>query len=359
MLIALPTGGIAKIGWTEPEPMAFVSRNRWTGSRTVGDLGGVRAGWRATIDLIPGKAARHQAWLSFFRKMRGPVNTVQIPASVGVQPGPSAATWPVLGSGQTSNVVRRSQEMGVSPWGYGGTTSITANSTLAPDGTMSVDTINTPTAGDGIGQTTALAVTPLVAYTFSIWLAGTVGQTCYIQMNTSTGVGGSSGATITLTGTLTRYSVTFVPSAGATGFLNVLVQRVGAQTATAIRAWGAQGEIGSIATDYVPTTSAAVVSSSAFLVWGLISGVNSMTEGQLLTINDRLLALTGNVIADSQGIATVPVSPNLPALTASGNVAYVQRPYCLMQLAGGPHGFTASPGGVYLPEAFELEEVIA
>lgn len=361
MLIALPSGGISQIEWTPPDPMVFVARNRWNASRTVGDLGGVRSGWRANVELITSKAARHQAWAAFFARARGPVNSFKLPASVGAQAGPATATWAMSGTGAVYNYCLYSAQFDNAAWSKINSATVVANQYVAPDGTMTADQLNTTGSTTvAVQMDTATAAAVSTSYVASVYLyAPTAGYLITMVLETTTGVGGAVVTQKALSAGWARYFVTFTTTGAATGNLRMLLARATTGTSGLFGVWGAQIELGVTPSAYVATTGAAALSRAAFRVTGLTVSATNMTEGQLVTVDDRLYTITADVVADTSGKATVSVEPSLAVATTAASIAYVQNPYCVMQLAGGPYGFTASPGAIYKSAAFECEEVIA
>jgi hypothetical protein len=123
---------------------------------------------------------------------------------------------------------------------------VTANSTTAPDGTLTADTI-TATATNGNIQG-VVTITSGLVYTMSVWLKRKTG-TGTIQLR---GVSNTS-TTVTITNDWARYSVSLTAS-DIFGRYGVLLQTSGDE----VYCWGFQLETGDIATDYIATTTTAV-----------------------------------------------------------------------------------------------------
>jgi YD repeat-containing protein len=177
----------------------------------------------------------------------------------------------------------------------GGVT-VTTNTAADPNGATTVDTINLPAVGAGVQQISSTPAVPGQHYTFSIWLAGTAGQTVTINLGTSTGVGGSASTAVTLTAALKRVTVTLTPAAGATGNLQVQILVASGQTATSVKAWGAQLNVGAAATYYMATGSTAPATAP----------VRPSTNAADRT-SYNLYDISGNLIetVDPSGAATV------------------------------------------------------
>lgn len=122
---------------------------------------------------------------------------------------------------------------------------VTADSVAAPDGTTTADTL---TASGSNGTVLQSVTETAVSWTFSVWLKRKTG-TGNIQIQ----VDGATWVTQTLTTEWQRFSVTQTGGAGATS-LGIRI----ATNGDAVYAWGAQAEIGTTATSYLPTTSASV-----------------------------------------------------------------------------------------------------
>ena len=338
--------------WTLTQPMQR-SRSAWTGREKRLVMSGAR--WSLASEVIPMRLATYQAWASFAAQCEGGLNTFQVYATTTTQSGPASATWAMDGTGQVVNYALYSEQFDNAAWLKANTAAITANSVVAPDGTTTGDTLNfSGNVNATIQQDTALTAVASTTYTFSVYLYGTAGQTVFLVLQTTSGVGGSIVTSQTLTAGWARYSVTLTTTAGVTGNLRVLISR-NSGTATNLKAWGAQVEIGAAASTYVATTSAATTSRAAFKVTGLTVSSTNMTAGQMLTIDERLYTLTADVVADSGGKAVVSVKPNLAALTTSASVAYVQRPYAVVAMTDAPT-VSVEPGPIYRV-SFTAEEV--
>jgi hypothetical protein len=122
-------------------------------------------------------------------------------------------------------------------WGRSGTVSVVANTTQAPDGTTTADTILFPANLDRIIQV-ASSLLSATTYVFSVYVKGTSGETVNVEL-------GSAVLTVTLDGTWQRVSVT---NTGSTSYNVTLIRR--STTATSVFIWGAQLEANSTATTY-------------------------------------------------------------------------------------------------------------
>ena len=166
---------------------------------------------------------------------------------------------------------------------------ITANTVSSPDGTTTADTL-TVTDASNIRKYVDQAQTPTGATVFSVYAkAGTYGiiqisatgdAQAFVNFNISTGVTGSSGTKTT--GSIVsvgngwfRCSAAFNSSTSYPGgttfrvsFQSAITDGFGVTTTAigTIYLWGAQLEVGQIASTYTPTTSAAVTTTNRIYV---------------------------------------------------------------------------------------------
>jgi hypothetical protein len=186
-----------------------------------------------------------------------------------------------LTTASRTNYARQSQSIGTSPWtGNGGSESVASNTVVAPDGTTTADVINCPGAFDGYGQTAVASAAPFTSYVASCWLKGTPGATFAIYVN----IGGATTApVITLTGSWVRYSVTLTTGASPGSTLQMILTRNG-NSATSVHAWGAQLEVGTTPSGYIPTTTSALtVADYTLSSAGVVTlGVPLATSGTLI-----------------------------------------------------------------------------
>jgi len=214
-----------------------------------------------------------------------------------------------------SNLLLQSEAFNTS-WSTQAGATVTPNTIAAPDNNVTADTINLTTTSESRVQQGSITIANSTTYTMSCFyknIALTAGQTFRMRFNntnsapnnfiatavidlaagTSTySIGGTSGTGFsgTATGRVDNYgngwyriSMTF--TAGTAGGTSTGIFEAGNNTSGAARsfyAWGAQFETGSVATSYIPTTTAAVTrNADVVTLSGAVSGCIGQTEGTL------------------------------------------------------------------------------
>jgi hypothetical protein len=140
------------------------------------------------------------------------------------------------------NLFDYSEGFNASYWNKRSGTTITADTTTAPNGTATADTA-TKTSGDGYIWAD-LTLLPSTTYTISLYAKGSAN----LYFNAYWGTGSSAGSAITLTSDWQRLSFTF--TTGSTTSLGDF----GFFISATCFIWGAQLNIGSTAKPYFPTT---------------------------------------------------------------------------------------------------------
>lgn len=162
-----------------------------------------------------------------------------------------------------TNVIPYSQAFDNAAWikdknGTGVTPVVTANNATAPDGTLTADTIvfdagAGTTSGDSSVVYQPITATGLCTASFYARVTSGTGQLVYRS------VGGSTYTTANLTTTWQRFSAA---ENGSSGFFEIGIRRglsnEPINASVTAQMWGAQLEVGDIATDYIPTTTTAV-----------------------------------------------------------------------------------------------------
>ena len=194
----------------------------------------------------------------------------------------------------------------------GGAISITPNVEIAPNGTLTADTL-AQTAATGasrwISSINNRTYTAGVTYTLSIWLkkvSGTDGQPS-IRLWVNGGMETSIG---TITNEWVRYSATFTPSSTISvntfSGLNTSWGTNGQANNFVFAAWGFQIERGSSATTYIPTTSTPKLTGTTWIDLSR-SGVNgTLVNGPTFDFSNG-----GNIVCDGVDDYILQTSPTL------------------------------------------------
>jgi hypothetical protein len=142
---------------------------------------------------------------------------------------------------QRTNEVRFSEQMDNAAWTKAGVT-VTANQEISPDGNMSADYVQYSAGSTELRE----SITSTTAGTVSVYVKGTAGETIKF------GVTGDEGI-YTLTGDWQRLQRTFAGTSAA-----ITINTYSGATARNIYVWGAQVEVGTYATSYIPTLGTSV-----------------------------------------------------------------------------------------------------
>jgi hypothetical protein len=214
-------------------------------------------------------------------------------------------TGVLRGTGQ--NLVVRSQEFDNPAWSTSDAVTITGNTTTAPDGTTTADTLSATATTATHFTSGGASVVSGVPYTFSVFAkanttnflqifgaAVTFSSNVWANFNLSTGVVGSVGASATAsiqsvgsgwyrciitgnaTATTSSTAVAFCPVNSASASRNPSFDGTG----HSIFLWGAQLELGSTANTYIPTTTTAVYGTPTLSFSG-VSSIGLLSNGAL------------------------------------------------------------------------------
>jgi hypothetical protein len=259
-----------------------------------------------------------------------------------------------------TNFILRSEEFDNASWGKVASATVSGNTEVAPNGTSTADTINlADVASSRVEQGIGLALN--TTYTFSIYFKNinlTSGQTFSVRIssfnpapntlianatvdlfngtvfysqegNAGTGIVGTGSASIVpLLNGWFRVSLTVTRGSGGTEFGGFQILRTAGSRS--FYAWGAQLETGSVATSYIPTTSAAVTRNADVISKTGVSGFIGQSVGTLYAeVDVRNFQADGRILAISNGTSDNRImlqkgaNATLQAIvtTASGTVA--------------------------------------
>ena len=178
----------------------------------------------------------------------------------------------------TENLLTYSEQFDDASWTKIAT-SVSANTTIAPDGTLTADTVTISAGGHVLRK--EISVTQNTQYTFSFYVkrgtAANLGYSVYNLTASAEFITATSYYSQTSATDWVRISVTFTTPSGCTS-IGVYPFRDGGATGTAF-VWGAQLEIGSTANSYYATTSTA---KNRGTIWSDLSGrgnTGTLTNG--------------------------------------------------------------------------------
>jgi hypothetical protein len=185
---------------------------------------------------------------------------------------------------QSTNLVTYSEDFSNAAWllaNGGGTASgsVTSNYGISPDGTQNADRIQLNKGNTGYSEIYQLFSTTIGStYTQTLWLKSLSGTP-----KINFGYTGSTRGTITLTTEWKRYEFTYVSGGNPNGVALTLYDGFDPSTAQSIDvlAWGAQAELSSYPTSYIPTTSSSATRVADACFKTGISSLIGQTEGVL------------------------------------------------------------------------------
>lgn len=220
-----------------------------------------------------------------------------------------------------TNLLLQSQDF-TTTWNALGGASVTANTTVSPNGGTDADTI-TFTAGAASRVTQSVTMSVSTSYTISLW-AKTASGTKDFRFAYFDGISPTFSSDITATTDWQRFDYTFTTAALHSGESIIIYSKTGGEAGDLI-VWGAQLELGSYATGYIPTTTLAVARSADAVTLASIitNGIIGASTGTIL-INGKIMAVSGNInlFRLSDGTISNRITVNNKAIVAAtGGVA--------------------------------------
>jgi hypothetical protein len=192
-----------------------------------------------------------------------------------------------------TNLALYSEEFDDAYWVKSGTAAVSANTTTAPNGDATADTLSgaTGTTFSNNVLQRPITVASSTQYTASIWIKLLTANSARLYLrDSSTGLQSSVSALPTTE--WQRISFARISGAGTTGF-NFFVGNTDGDVAV----WGAQLETGSVATSYIPTVAATATRNADVISKTGVSGFIGQTEGCLYAEVDAN-SLTGSRIIE-------------------------------------------------------------
>lgn len=182
------------------------------------------------------------------------------------------------------NLCKYSEQFDNAAWTKTGVT-VSANTTVSPDGATTADTISGFAAGS---QSIACALTgenpASHTYAFSVWLKGTG----TINLRMSNNVGQTFDFQVTLSSTWTRYSFVRTFNASVGNLFASIISKAG-DTATSVIAFGAQLENSDAPSTYIATTSTQTTVSADYTL-----GSNGVVTFGVAPASGAILTWTGS-----------------------------------------------------------------
>ena len=203
---------------------------------------------------------------------------------------------------QRTNLCLYSNDLNQLNWLKGASVLLTYNTTAAPDGTTTADTI-TVVSGTDTGVYQSIACSSSTAHTFSLYVKlGTMAASDYkiaIYDNTNLAfIASDIVPTQTPSSTAwTRITYTFTTPATCVS-VRVYCFRNSLSAATSVNVWGMQLEQGAFATSYVPTVAASLTRAAdvASVTGANFSSWYNSVEGTVYTESATLPNVTGAVL---------------------------------------------------------------
>lgn len=267
------------------------------------------------------------------------INAPSIDYSLGSCPN-------ILLEPQRTNIALRSEEFDNASWTKNQST-LTPNTTIAPDGTLTADTLTANGLNSNYRLSQNLSLLTTTTYTYSIYAkkdtnnfiqlygnSSILGTDVWANFDLNAGVVGTTGSLTTATITNAGndwYRCTMTGATIAAGSsLAFVLQFVNSATAvraqsntlaTSVFLWGAQLEAGAYATSYIPTTTASVTRNL-----DNITRSNVFTNGLITAAGGTWFVEIRNNVAVVRDLSTSGIFLNTGVVSTIGNGIVLRNP---------------------------------
>lgn len=227
---------------------------------------------------------------------------------------------------QRTNLVTYSEQFDNAAWTKQSSVTVSANTTVAPDGTTSGDTV---TADSGLSIYQSVAATIGTTYCQSVFIKAGTATSILLRDDTGAGrsitINPSTGAITATSGTLVtsgsqaiqngwwRYWFAYVADAAT---VRALIRPFSAGAAQTFIVWGAQTEAGAFPTSYIPTVASTVTRSADVASVNTLSPWYNAAEGTLFAEYARYANVAGRIATISNNTANNQIRLNCSVAAA-------------------------------------------
>lgn len=355
-----------------------ISRSEFTSQQQVQEHQGSM--WRGKVSLPQMKRENAEDWLGFLAALHGRFGTFLIGDPNGETARGVATGTPLLRN--RANLLIYSEQFDNVAWADIGTPVVTANTTAAPDGATTADTIedNDGAGLEGLEQDVTVA-DDSVERTFSVYLKeGTAAETT-IRIEYSVGTPGNQDATITwagpsiVGGTLedvgggwyrAEVGLANDSSGNTTCTCHVYPAGLTASATGTVIAWGAQLEENIIPGSYIQTEATNETGESAtghtlYTDGWTISTTGILLRGDYFQLGTgeqtRMYKLAEDSDSDLWGNAALEIWPRIRDSPVDDDPLDLTAPKGTFRLATNDPGWSLGVNGFYTI-SFPIEEAI-
>jgi hypothetical protein len=229
---------------------------------------------------------------------------------------------------QRTNLVTYSEDFGAWSANAGGISSIESNYAISPEGVINAYKVNFVVQGDSdLALYIGHSVTGGATYAYSIYIKGegsNIGKDIVLKSKRSSGDSAGTTTTQTLTGEWVRvdFTTTYAANNTATKFY------ISSNDATSCLVYGAQAELGSYATSYIPTYGVSSTRVADFFLKSNASNLIGQTEGTIFIEFTRENNSVGTFSISANNVGTrIYIGTNATGLICQVRNGYAQQAY--------------------------------